>query len=178
MVKKCFKFLDTFGFSCKDKTVFMIRQSLKIYKSIIRFNPIKVMNNPTLRQGPLIKCFPNQYMFEYISPRSRSWVLMTYCHYITFLGFIFTASPVRVFCTLAMMDFCKTTIRPFYFRRTTITARRNRMYQFPTILTWMLHFYFLYCRSCINCIIKTCNSKVNQVRACGVFLIIFGAVNG
>ena len=61
--EKCLKFLNTFSLCCKNKIVFSFGQTNQINQSVIIFNTIKVMNNPTPGDRVSISSLPNQAMF-------------------------------------------------------------------------------------------------------------------
>ena len=63
MIKQCFQFLNTLCLCSKHEDVFHIGQCLEIGGSVIALYSIKVVNNPSVRQGSAINLFPNHNVF-------------------------------------------------------------------------------------------------------------------
>ena len=64
IIKQSFQFLNTLGFCLKHKMMFLARQSYKIYRAVVGWNSVKVMNMPTFRQELSVRCFPNKTMLK------------------------------------------------------------------------------------------------------------------
>lgn len=64
IIKQCFKFLNAFSFSSKDKIVLSIRQGYEVLYSVVMFNSIEMMNYPTFRQWLTIGLFPYKQMLS------------------------------------------------------------------------------------------------------------------
>lgn len=62
-VNSSFQFLYPFRFGLKQEIMLLVRHCLKVLKSIIILNPIKVVNYPSVRQELTIGLFPNKPMF-------------------------------------------------------------------------------------------------------------------
>lgn len=67
MVEQSLKFLNTLCLSIKNEIMFPIRQSHKISRSIVMFDSVKMVNNPTIRQRLSISFFPNKNMLHNIA---------------------------------------------------------------------------------------------------------------
>ncbi|KKK53232.1 hypothetical protein LCGC14_3096860, partial [marine sediment metagenome] len=89
------KFLYSLGLCLKDKVMFSIRQSLKINWSIVIFNPIKVMNNPTSGHRFIVGSFPNKQMFIDIALAIRPAMFRLRYSYIAIDIFAATTFPKR-----------------------------------------------------------------------------------
>ena len=66
-IKQGFKFLNTLGLSCENKTMFSIRQTHQVDRPIIFHNPIEMVNYPTFRKWFAVGFLPNEKMFTDIS---------------------------------------------------------------------------------------------------------------
>jgi len=64
-IKGSLKLLDALRLSLEDKRMLHRRQGNKITDSVIGFNSIKMMYDPTLRQGFIMSLFPNNDVFWY-----------------------------------------------------------------------------------------------------------------
>jgi len=64
IIKQSFKFLNTLGFSLKDKVMLFTRESHQIARSVIAFNPIQMMNYPAFRQWFAMNLLPDKDMLQ------------------------------------------------------------------------------------------------------------------
>ncbi len=72
--KGCFQFLYSFHKLRNESIVFSIWHSYQITWSIIRFDSVKVMNNPAFRQCLAMSLFPDKNVFRNITSLVRSLV--------------------------------------------------------------------------------------------------------
>jgi len=59
-IKQSLKFLYSFGFSLKDKVVFLIRQTEQVLGAVIILDAIKMVDNPSFWQWFSVSFFPNK----------------------------------------------------------------------------------------------------------------------
>lgn len=78
-----FKSLDTLSFGVKDMGVFARCQCGEINWSVVGLNAIEMMNLPSGGQVFIIRCFPNNYVFWYITIIIGSRVARLHYHYVS-----------------------------------------------------------------------------------------------
>lgn len=96
VIKHSFQFLNTFSFSLKNKVMFLVRQSYKIARAIVMFNPIKVMNYPTIRQRFPVNLFPYKKMLSNIAISICSRMLWAQYKNIPIFLSIDSTSPIMM----------------------------------------------------------------------------------
>lgn len=60
--KKSFELLNTFRFSLQHLIMFTQRQAYKVLRTVIGFDAVKMVHNPSLGQKLPVQFLPNQYM--------------------------------------------------------------------------------------------------------------------
>ncbi|MBA7499051.1 hypothetical protein ES704_01790 [subsurface metagenome] len=113
VIKHTFKFLNTLSFSLEKKVMLLVGQGLQIYRSIVVWYSIKMVNNPAFRQAFTVCLFPYNDMFKDIASFMCSGVVRFKNKNITSLILIAPPSPTGIsFSTARFQDihfaFCPT----------------------------------------------------------------------
>ena len=131
-VQLCFKFLNTFCLSLKNKVMFFSGQCFQILNTIVVLFPIQVVNNPSLRQFSSISFFPYYYVFKNPSILTRTLMIRA----------INSSIPIR---TIGSFPFPSRVRRSntqgtISYSRTTLTSSTGKLNLFPTINA-MFNYY-------------------------------------
>ena len=140
IIKKCLKFLDAFGFSLKNKIMFLVRQSYQITRAIIASNPIKMMNYPTIRKSFVVCFFPNQDMFKDITSTSaRCSRVFWFPYQCIFPSFYSTTLPIIASPSFQAFQGARSAyIAP---RITEVTTVNTRMSVLQSPLSFLKQFF-------------------------------------
>lgn len=163
VIKQCLKLLYSFCLSLKHGTMLSIRQCYQITRSVIVFDSIQVMNEPTFRQCSIIGSLPNHNMFLNMPSISSAWMFRHINTYIPPVTFCATTFPEgRVFSSIFGIFFSYIWAFPSLYCSTSPTSNsivatwlatvnaRLLMSLLPS--THMFHYilYPLYCQQCIK----------------------------
>ena len=66
-IKQGFQFLNTLCFLCEDKAMFTRRQAHQILRTVIIFDTVQMVYNPTFWQRLIVELFPNIYVLKHIA---------------------------------------------------------------------------------------------------------------
>ncbi len=138
--KQCFKFLNTSCLCCQDSFVSFIRDSNQIAKSIIGWDAIQMMDNPTF--GYLAMClFPYKNVLSDISMIISFRVIGIFKQTITIAIMSYSSSPRVVFLSPWYHGSVQYTNLPRMFHSTTFTACGTSKYFLATtyaVIRWCL----------------------------------------
>lgn len=138
IVKQSLKLLNTLGLSFKDKIVLLARQRYKIFRSVIAFNPIKMMNYPSFRQYLIIGLLPYNNMFLNIPTLIGMWVVGLINIDITMRVFVSPPLPIRIiFAPSIGENIPKSPSLPIKFITAGFASLRPSITRFATIKTGM-----------------------------------------
>lgn len=144
-IKQCFKFSDTLSFSNEYSIVSQCRQSHQIAGSIVIFNSVQMMNNPTIRQWFAISLLPNKDMFHYIPFSICPMVLWSPYFYVTVIGYP-TAFPKWAFVSTKVGYLASATMTTDSVMLTkffpTILAI-TRMFIYPSFYSFSMSLLFI-----------------------------------
>lgn len=142
MIQKGFKFLNTFSFSLKHQIMFFIWESNQINRTIIRFNSIKVMNNPAFGQRFIMAFLPYHYMFKYITFTLCSKMRRIIYQHITTSLYRTPTFPHMRFIAFVKVLFPMMTNRPSMNMATVHTSNRRGMAYFPSAIYAIFRMFF------------------------------------
>ena len=132
-VKQGFKFLDALGLRLKDEGMMLSRESDKIYRSVILFDTIQVMNYPALRQCFVVRSLPDKYMLINITALVRPWVLWPITRGILAIGISPATSSTHPVFFCLLKGYPQLTRRPPIFYSTMPAP-----FAFMVVASWAL----------------------------------------
>lgn len=174
----------------------------KIYRSIVYFDAVEVMDNVVIGQGDPVRLFPYQDMLSHISVFISSWV--AFCHHKNITSiFDPTTFPIAMFfglahqmchlpsfpLTLSSTTFT-TSSEPSFYRLAAIkaqagslnsfiglmstrgTSSRSPMYQYPAVWAWMFMPKFV----CLIYLI-VCHRHISSITYLNKYIKYFGIEN-
>lgn len=140
--KRCFQFLNMFS-ECRDKkNVLSVRQTHEITWSIIRFNSIKVVNNPAFRQWLAMSLFPDKNVFLNITSFVCSFVFGgIYIHVIVL--YTDATFPLGVVSSSKNFTLIHSARSPFVFTSTNMASFGTPTNWSTTIKAWVSPSFFI-----------------------------------